>query len=161
MEEQGRGARQRSREAGTGAEGRNGESPVRLSFKLFAGETRVSRRRFARRREALTGSNGSRGVYPVIDTHRGRGGYGIEWEDVGREDGSAGRRRSETKDNTEFEARSHVFHREYDFLSRLFTLTRRARPSRSIRANRFSNGGRVKEGPNELSRAKSARASFY
>lgn len=42
------------------------ESPVRLSFKLFADETRATRR-FARRREALTGSNGS-GEYPAMDT---------------------------------------------------------------------------------------------
>lgn len=85
VEEQGRDTR-----FGGRARGRreDGGSPVRLSFKLFAGETRVTRPR-AKRREALTGKQRVRGVWSMdtideVDT---------EW--VCRK-GPAGRRRAGT-----------------------------------------------------------------
>lgn len=68
------------------------ERPVRLSFKLFADETWVTRR-FARRREALTGKQRVGGVWRMDTTSKVNAGSSRE---------GPAERRAATKDNTEF-----------------------------------------------------------
>lgn len=70
------------------------ERPVRLSFKLFADETRITRR-FARRREALTGKQRVGRVWSVDTASE------VNVGSNGHREGPA-ERRAATKDNTEF-----------------------------------------------------------
>lgn len=109
------------------------ERPVRLSFKLFADETRVTRR-FARRREALTGKQRVEGVRSMDTTSE------VNARSNGCKEGPAGRRAA-TKDNTKFTGLfTRVFAPGVRFLVASFRpgFPFLARPSRSIRTNRFS-----------------------
>lgn len=104
-----RGRRRIRRLVGEGYRREDDERPVRLSFKLFADETRVTHR-FARRREALTGKQ------------RGSTTSEVNAGSNGCKEGPVGRRAA-TKDNTKF---TGLFTRAFasDFLLRLFVLDR-------------------------------------
>jgi len=90
------------------------DNPVRLSFKLFAGETRLTRR-FARQREPPTGEQrGFTAIWSIYPT----------WTRSMRDriDGGGPERRP-TERRTIPGVRSRALRREFDLLLRLFALS--------------------------------------